>query len=144
MTLCTQQPDRPMPSDTAAWGAKQLRPDDPYRRIGDELYPSLYDLYAEEYIGVPAPKGLTPVDLALIVALGAQADLTIDAAAERLRTDLAWKYALHLPLDHSGCTGDALWRFVKRMERPHSPQRVPFGFILEMVRMAFSPGRATP
>jgi hypothetical protein len=115
-------------------------PDDPYRRIGDEVYPSLYDLYAEEFVGVPAPKGLTPVDLAFIVVLGAQADLTVDAAAERLRTDPAWKYALHLPLDHPGCSGDALWRFVKQMERPHSLQHVPFGFILDMVRTAFTPG----
>jgi hypothetical protein len=131
-----------MPPDTAAWGAKVLLPDDPYRRIGDEVYATLYQLYAEEFVGVPAPKGLTPVDLAFVVALGGQNDLTVDAAAERLRTDLAWKYALHLPLDHPGCSGHALWRFVKRMERPHSPQRVPFGFILEMVRMAFLPRRS--
>jgi hypothetical protein len=139
-----QQPPREMSPEIAAWGAQVLPPDDPYRRIGDELYPSLYNLYAEEFVGVPAPKGLTPVDLAFLVALGGQADLTVDAAAERLRTDLAWKYALHLPLDHPGCTGDALWRFVKRMERPHSPQRVPFDFIIEMVRMAFTPRRAAP
>jgi len=87
---------------------------------------------------VPAPQGLTPVDLAFLVALSGQADLTVDAAVQRLWTDLAWKYALHLSLDHPGCTGDALWRFVKRMERPHSPQRVPFGFILEMIHMTFT------
>jgi hypothetical protein len=121
-----------------------LPPDDPYRRIGDEVYPSLYDVYAEEFVGVPAPKGLTPVDLAFLVALGGQADLTVDATVARLRTDLAWKYALHLPLNHPGCTGDVLWRFVKRMERPHSPQRVPFGYIIEMVRMAFTPRPSTP
>jgi hypothetical protein len=137
------QPPRLMPPELAAWGAKHLAADDPYRRIGDEVYPSLYDLYAEEFVSVPAPKGLTPVDLAFLVALGGQNDLTVDAAVERLGADLAWKYALHLPLDHPGCTGDALWRFVKRMERPHSPQRVPFGFIIEMVRMAFLPRRVT-
>ena len=132
-------PLRDMPPELAAWAEKLLPPGDPYRRIGDQVYPAMYDAYAEEFVGVPAPKDLTPVDLAFIVALGGQADLTVDAAAERLRSDLAWKYALHLPLDHPGCSGDALWRFVKRMERPHSPQRIPFGFILEMVRMAFTP-----
>jgi Transposase domain (DUF772) len=134
-------PLRPLPSDTAAWGAKELLPDDPYRRIGDEVYPSLYDLYAEEFVGVPAPKGLTPVDLAFIVALGGQHDLSVDATAERLRTDPAWKYALHLPLDHPGCPGDALWRFVKRTDGPRCPQRGPIGFIIAMVRMAFTPRR---
>jgi len=135
---------RQLPPDIATWGEQVLPPDDPFRHIGDEVYPSLYDLYAEEFVGVPAPKGLTPVDLAFVVALGGQNDLTVDAAAERLQIDLAWKYALHLPLDHPGCSGDALWRFVKRMERPNSPQRIPFGFIIEMVRMVFMGQRATP
>jgi len=138
------QPPRPMPPEVAIWGAAHLAADDPYRRIGDEVYSSLYDLYAEEFVCVPAPKGLTWVDLMFVVALGGQNDLTVDAAAERLRTDLAWKYALHLPLDHASCSGDVLWRFAKRMERPNSPQRVPFGFIIEMVRMVFTPRRATP
>lgn len=135
---------RPLPPDTAAWGRQMLPPDDPYRRIGDEVYPSLYDLYAEEFAGVPAPKGLTPFDLAFLVALGGQHDLTVDTTAARLRTDPAWKYALHLPLNHPGCTADALWHFVKRMERPHSPQRVPLGFTIEMVRMTFTPRPSNP
>jgi hypothetical protein len=103
----------------------------------------LYNSYAADFAAIAAPKGPTPIDLALLVALGEQADLAVDDTAERLRTDPAWKYVLQLPLDHSGCTGDLLWRFVKRMEQPHLAQRVPFGFIIEMVRMAFAPRRAT-
>jgi hypothetical protein len=32
------QPPRPMPPEIAAWGAKHLADDDPYKLIGDLLY----------------------------------------------------------------------------------------------------------
>lgn len=129
---------RPMPPDTAAWGEAHLAPDDPCRRIGEQLYVSMHDVYAEDLVRLPAPAGLTPVDLALLIGLGGQADLNVDVAAARLVTDPAWKYALRLPLDHPGCGGDALWRFVKRIERNPGRYRIPIGFIVEMVRMAFT------
>lgn len=98
----------------------------------------MHDVYAEELAGLPVPSGLTPVDLALLVGLGAQADLNVDAAAARLASDYAWKYALRLPLEHPGCCGDALWRFLKRVECNPARYGAPVDFIVEMVRMAFT------
>lgn len=128
---------RVIPSDTAAGGEAHLAPDDPCRRIGEQLYVSMHNVYAEELAGLPVSSGLTPVDLALLVGLGGQADLNVDAAAARLASDFAWKYALRLPLEHPGCSGDALWRFLKRVERTPARYGAPVDFIVEMVRMAF-------
>jgi hypothetical protein len=127
-----------MPPDTAAWGEAHLASDSPYRAIGAQLYESMHAAYAGELVRLPAPEGFTPVDLALLLGLGTQADLTVDAAAARLATDPAWKYALHLPLDHPGYVSDAFWRFLKRVDRDPGRYRAPIGFITEMVRMAFS------
>lgn len=74
--------------------------------------------------------------LMFVVAIGGQLGLTVDATAHHSRTDLACKYAVHLPLDHPGCTPDALRRFLKRTANPHI-FRIPFGMIIEMVHMAF-------
>jgi hypothetical protein len=131
MSSLTEAP-RPLPPETAAWGESHLAPDDPCRRIGEQLYVSMHDVYAQELVRLPAPPGFTPVDLALLVGLGGQADLNVDAAAARLASDFAWKYALRLPLAHPGCGGDALWRFVKRVERNSARYQVPVGFIVEM------------
>jgi hypothetical protein len=130
-----------MPPDMAAWGEAHLSPDSPYRAIGAQLYGSMHAAYARELVRLPTPAGFTPVDLALLLGLSIQADLTVDAAAARLAADPAWKYALHLPLDHPGCGGDAFWRFLTCVDRDPGRYRVPIGFIAEMVRMAF-PHRA--
>jgi hypothetical protein len=128
-----------MPPDTAAWGEAHLASDSSYRAIGTQLYELMHSAYAGELVGLPAPEGFTPVDLALLLGLSIQADLTVDAAVSRLATHPAWKYALHLPLDHPGCGGDAFCRFLTRVDRYPGRYRVPIGFITEMVRMAFSP-----
>lgn len=129
----------PMPPDTAAWGEAHLAPDSAYRVIGTQLYASMHAAYTEELARLPVPDGFTPVDLALLLALSSVADLSVDAGAARLAADPAWKYALHLPLDHPGCSGDAFWRFVQRIDRHPGRYRIPIGFIIEVVRMAFHP-----
>ena len=128
-----------MPPDTAVWGEAHLALDSPYRAIGAQLYESMHAAYTRELVRLPVPEGLTPVDLALLIALSVEAQLTVGGAAARLAADPAWKYALHLPLDHPGCSGDAIWRFLKRVERHPGRYRIPIGFITEMVRMAFHP-----
>ena len=133
-------PLRPLPPDIVAWAETGLASNSPYRRIGDTYYPAMYEAYIEEVIRLPAAPTLTPIDMMFLVALGGELDLTSDAAAARFRADPAWHYALHLPLNHPGCSDDNLWRFIKRTENPRIA-RFPFGMIIEMVRMVFHPLR---
>ena len=137
----TPPPLRPLSPDTVTWAQTGLSSDSPYRRIGDTYYPTMYRAYIEEVIRLPAALTLTPIDMMFLVALGGQLDLNSDATAARFRTDPAWKYALHVPLDYSGCSDDDLWRFIQRTENPRVA-RFPFGMIIEMVRLAFLPPRS--
>jgi hypothetical protein len=123
-----------------AWAETGLPQDSPYRRIGDTYYPAMYQGYIEEVMRLPAAPTLTPVDMMFVVALGGQLDLTSAATAARFRADPAWRYALHLPLNHPGCSDADLWHFIKRTENPRIA-RLPFGMIIAMVRMAFHPLR---
>lgn len=129
---------RPIPPDTLSWATTGLPENSPYRRIGDTFYPSMYNAYIDEVLRLPAAPGLTPIDMMFLVALGSRLDLTSDATAARFRADPAWKYALHVPLDYTGCSDNDLWRFIKRTENPRIA-RIPFGMIIEMVRLAFLP-----
>jgi len=95
----TPPPLRPLSPDTVTWAQTGLSSDSPYRRIGDTYYPTMYRAYIEEVIRLPAALTLTPIDMMFLVALGGQLDLNSDATAARFRTDPAWKYALHVPLD---------------------------------------------
>jgi hypothetical protein len=109
-------PPREIPPDIAAWGAQVLPPDDPYRQIGDTFYAELHAEYAGELAVIPAPAHLTTFDLAVIFALQQLEQLTAGEVATRVRSDWCWKYALHLPVDHPGCTGRDIKTFRKRME----------------------------
>jgi hypothetical protein len=133
------QPLREIPEDIAAWGAKVLSPDDPYRRIGDTLYAEIYTLYAEELAGLPTPTDFTPIDLAIILAFQELERLTAGEAASRVGVHLGWKYALHLPLDRRGCTGRDLKTFLKRVQIAKPPRIGQVLYIAEMVRQVYGP-----
>jgi hypothetical protein len=133
------QPSRPLPPDIAAWGAKVLPPDDPYRRIGDTLYVEIHALFAEELADIPTPAGLRPIDLAIILAFQELEHLTAGAAANHVRVHLGWKYALRLPIDHRGCTGRDLKTFLKRVQIAKPPRIGQVLVIAEMVRQVYGP-----
>jgi hypothetical protein len=124
MSADTVNLPRPLPPDIAAWGLRVLAEDNPFRHIGDVLYPLLYTHYVPVFQAIPTPVQLTAVDLAVVVAFQTIEGLTAGRAAERLRADLSWKYALHLPLDHAGCTGRDLKTFCKRIA-VHRPTLSP-------------------
>src|SRR5262245_57632021 len=107
------QQRREIPANIAAWGEQVLPPDDPFRRIGDTLYAEIHTLFAEELAAITTPSGLTPIDLAIILALQELEWLTAGAAANYVRVHLGWKVALHLPFVHRGCTGRDLKTFLK-------------------------------
>lgn len=133
-----QQLPRPQSPEIAAWGAKVLAPDHPYRRIGDVFYPELYPLYIEDFAAIPVPAELTPVDLAFVLAFQHHERLSFDTAALYLHTRMDWKYALHVPLDHRGCTSHDLKTVAKHVELADPPLNGPILSIAEVVRQCFA------
>lgn len=128
---------RAIPPEILTWGQKVLSEADPYRCIGDVLYPALHTRYMLKFRLLPTPVQLTAVDLAIAVALQKVEGLTAGRAAERLRADLSWKYALHLPLDHSGCTGRDLKTFCKRIAVHRPPLSSHLDALVLAVRQPF-------
>jgi len=109
------KPPRPMPPEVAAWGAKHLDDDDPYKLIGDLLYEDYHDedfadLYHKE--GKPAHS---PVLLALVLVFQALENLPDRKAARMVEVRDDWKYALHLPFDTDGFDASVLCDFRKRL-----------------------------
>jgi transposase len=83
-----------MPPEMAAWGAKHLAADDPYKRIGDTLYHQYHDedfadLYPNE--GKPA---LSPVLLAFVTVFQTLDNLSDRKAAEAVEINLK-RHATH-------------------------------------------------
>ncbi len=122
-----------MPAELVPIGAKVLPPDSPYRLVGDQLYEQydeadFADLYHAE--GKPA---VSPVDLALVTAFQFLENLSDREAAEALRLNLGWKYALHLPLDYAGFDFSVLCEFRERVIAHQAEARV-FEQVLEQLQ----------
>ncbi|HEY3230262.1 MAG TPA: transposase, partial [Roseiflexaceae bacterium] len=79
----------------------------------------------------------TTFDLAVIFTLQQLQQLSAGEAATRVRTDRRWQYALHLPLDHPGCTGRDIKTFRKRLEVHQPPRIVQFFLIRAALRELF-------
>ena len=127
-----------MPSDIAALGDKLLEPDNPYRHLGETVYPALHAAYGNALAHIPAPKGLTPVGLAIVLTLQAIERRTAGQAGYLLKMDLRWKYALRLPLDHPACTGRDLRTFQKRVQIAKPPLTEQLAAIDTAVRQLFT------
>ena len=84
-------------------------------RVRDELG----ELFADEQFvaafGTEGRPGWSPGRLALITVLQRVEDLTDRRAAEAVRTDLSWKYALGLELDDPGFDASVLSEFRSRV-----------------------------
>lgn len=127
-----------IPPDTAVLGNKLLEEDNPYRQLGERVYPALYAAYAEAFASLPTPEGMTPVGLAMVLTLQAIERHTVGQAGYLLKMDLRWKYALRLPLDHPGCTGRDLRTFHKRVQIAKPPLTRQMAAIDTAVRLLFT------
>lgn len=108
-------PPRPQAPEIAAWGAKHLPADNPYRLVGDMLYDQFHD---QDFVDLYHPEGkpgLSPVLLALVTVFQALEHLPDRAAASAVRNRLDWKYALHLPFDDDGFDASVLTEFRARL-----------------------------
>ncbi len=127
------KPPRPMPEKLAILGPKLLRPDSPYRLVGEQLYEQYdeadyVDLYHAE--GKPA---ISPVLLSFVTAFQYMENLSDREAAEAVRVRLDWKYALHLPLDYAGFNFSVLSEFRDRVIEHQAEARV-FDRLLEQLQ----------
>ncbi len=132
MCLKTRSP-WPMPEETGRIGKMLLGENDPYRLIGDQLFAKwkeeeFADLYARE--GKP---GYSPVILAFVSVFQFMERLADRQAAQALRMQLDWKYALHLPLEDTGFDFSVLSEFRDRLIEGQAEQRV-FEKLVEEIR----------
>ena len=127
------KPPRPMPEELVMLGPKLLRPDSPYRLVGEQLYEQFdegdyVDLYHAE--GKPA---ISPILLSFVTAFQYMEKLPDRAAAEAVRVRLDWKYALHLPLDYEGFNYSVLSEFRERVIEHQAEARL-FERLLEQLQ----------
>jgi len=127
------QPPRPMPPEMAAWGAKHLAADDPYKLIGDSLYASYHDEDFVDLYHKEGKPGLSPVLLAFVTVFQNLENLPDRKAAEAVEINLKWKYALHLPFDADGFDASVLCEFRKRLIT-HSAEARVFDVVLAQMR----------
>jgi len=122
-----------MPKELAVLGPKLLRPDSPYRLVGEQVYEQYdeadyVDLYHAE--GKPA---ISPVLLSFVTAFQYMENLSDREAAEAVRVRLDWKYALHLPLDYAGFNFSVLSEFRYRVIEHRAKARL-FDCLLEQLQ----------
>lgn len=127
-----------MPPDIAALGMTLLEPDNPYRHLGETVYPTLHNTYSEAFAHIPVPQGLTPVGLIIVLVLQAIEQCTVGQAGYLLKIDIRWKYALRLPLAYSGCAGRDLCTFHKRIQIAKPPLTEQVSAIDAAVRQLFT------
>ncbi len=109
------QPPQPIPTEIAAWGAKHLTTDSPYRLVGDTLFAQFHDADFTDLYHPEGKPGLSPVFLAFVTIFQQLEKLPDRAAANALVTRLDWKYALHRPLDDDGFDASVLVEFRQRL-----------------------------
>ena len=118
------QPPWPMPRDTGEVGKILLKPDSPYRLIGDKLFGRFHEQeYADLYPAEGQP-GLSPIILAFITVFQYLEKMSDRQAAEGIRVRIDWKYALHLPLEYAGFDYSVLSEFRDRLLKHQAEERV--------------------
>lgn len=128
-------PPRPWPEDTHVLGLKLLPDGNPYRYVGDHLYPQLNEAdYADLYPAEGRPAA-SPVDLLLVTVFQYLENLPDRAAADAVRLRLDWKYALHLPLDEPGFNFSVLSEFRDRL-LAHQAESQLFDQVLASLQQA--------
>ena len=126
---------RPLPSDVGQWGSRLLSADNPYRYVGDQIYPRLNEADFAFLYPAEGQPGESPVDLILVTAFQFMESLPDRAAAEAVRVRLDWKYALHLPLDDAGFNFSVLSEFRDRL-LAHGAERLLFDQVVAWLKQA--------
>jgi len=127
------QAARVMPVEMESLGIILLKPDNPYRLVGERLYAQYHEAdYADLYPAEGQPA-LSPVDLAFVTVFQYMEDLSDRQAAEAMRMRLDWKYALHQPVDYAGFNFSVLSEYRMRLVAHEAEGRV-FKAVLEQFK----------
>lgn len=132
MALKPEHP-RPMPEEVAVLGFKLLPPDNPYRLIGDLLYPQYDDADFADLYSAEGKPAISPVLLTFVTVFQHMENLSDRQAADAVRLRLDWKYALHLPLDYAGFDHSVLCEFRARVIE-HKAEAWVFDRLLEQLQ----------
>ena len=89
---------REMPEDIRVLGERVLRPEDPYRVIGEQVAELVDDARFASLYEPTGRAAVWPSVLALVTLFQFLEDLPDREAARAVVVRLDWKYALHLPL----------------------------------------------
>lgn len=118
------RPPWKMPEETAVVGQAIIKPDSPYRLIGEQLFPQFREAdYADLYSAEGKP-GISPIILAFVTVFQFMEKLPDRQAAESMRMRIDWKYALHLPLTNAGFDYSVLSEFRDRLIQHEAEGRV--------------------
>jgi transposase len=133
---------REVPADTATIGQVILKPNNPFRQIGDRFN----DLFPEESIFAPlyfdTGRGARPPLLMALVTVFQMLEKVPDRlAADYVVSRLDWKYALHLPLTYTGFHFTDRFAFRQRLLE-HEQERLPFeAFSFQLKKLGFLKAR---
>jgi transposase len=122
-----------IPEEIRSWGEKHLKPDNPYRVVGEQLFSFIsWDEITSMYSYTGRPS-INPIVLSLVTIFQFLEDIPDRDAAAYVKTRLDWKYALHLPLHDSGFHYSDLSNFRKRVVE-HGKEFLIFQQLLEKIK----------
>jgi transposase len=122
-----------IPADTVELGEVLLKPDDPYRLVGQEA--SRFFRF-EDFVSLYKSIGrgaICPIVLSLVTVFQFLENLPDREAAKQARLRIDWKYALHQPLTWLGFHYSDLCNFRKRLLE-HEKERLVFDKVLQWVK----------
>jgi len=129
------RPPRTQTNEMSELGHKLLTADNPYRYVGDHIYPRLNEADFAYLYPATGQSAESPVDLILVTVFQFMESLPDRAAAEAVRLRLDWKYALHLPLDDAGFNFSVLSEFRDRL-LAHQAERLLFDQVVAWLQQA--------
>jgi transposase len=136
MCLKPQSP-QPIPLDTKALVGPLLDEDTVYRFVGDVLFEQFRD---EDFADLYPPDGqpaLSPVLLSFVLIFQALENLSDRAAAFAVTFNVAWKYALHLPLSYPSFHPTVLSEFRTRILTHDAEARIFSAVFAQLKQLGF-------
>jgi len=131
------QPPQPIPPDTKALVGPILDEDTVYRFVGDVLFEQFHDEdFADLYPNDGQPA-LSPVLLSFVLIFQALEDLSDRATAFAVTFNVAWKYALHLPLAYPGFDPTVLSEFRQRILTHDAESRLFTAVFAQLKQLGF-------
>ena len=128
-----QKAKQEMPEGTARLGNQIMKPDDPYRIIGDLLPEIVKDEDFKDLYPLVGRSAISPSILAMVLCFQAMEHVSDRAAARMAVMRIDWKYAMRQPLEYAGFDYSVLSEFRDRLIEHGATLRV-FERVLNRLR----------